>query len=128
MEVFGVLERECKRGPVEPALSELRRVVGAYAREGRWAHIKVGYTSNLYARWQHYQRSGYQALVPVYRTTSWKNAVRIEEELISYLGEISSTSPWLYNIASGRNGRRAEYAYEYFTYLALGRRYSRIRE
>ncbi len=128
MPLVGLVEGRYRVGPVDAACDQLRRVVGAYAREGRWAKLKVGYTSNPKNRWQGYQSAGYRALVPVYRTTSWRNAVVMEEMLIAYLGEMSRACGTLLNVTAGRNGRRALDASEYFTYLALAPKYARIRE
>jgi hypothetical protein len=123
----GVLWDYYREGWVPHAYQGLRRVVGAFGREGRWAHVKVGLTCNPERRWREdYSKRGWHALAPVYFTRSLRNARRMEALLITYSWESSSAAFELHNFRNGGAGPSNE-ADEFYVYLALARPYARLR-
>jgi hypothetical protein len=122
----GVYWDHLTSGHVEIAYRKLRRVVGALAREGRWPHVKIGYTADPLRRWGGYKRAGWSMLCPLYESRSWGNAHKMEQLLIDYIKTGSVTQPWVYNKLSGGDGPVSGNADFHYTYIALGRRYARL--
>jgi len=140
----GVVYGRERTGPESSVRLQLQRVLGAYMREGRWKHVKIGIACDPERRWrQAYRDYGWQALVCVYCSNSWSSVGAVEDFLIKYAhasfigpGDDEATVPlrnsqagfYLYNETSGGGGRVPDADPPYYVYFALAPLYARIRK
>lgn len=87
------------------------RRVSAYVRNCDENNYKIGITNNPERRFREHKRSGYNKMIVMYRTSSWKSAGDMEDRLIEYCEKYSA------NLVRGGGGSYGDPPY--FLYLII---------